>query len=165
LEKKMLQSEYETTVVLRPDISGDLVEGALDRIRGAIDKMDGTLLKINHWGRKKLAYSIAKHGRGVYVNAHFLGGGGLVAEIERNLRISDAVLRFLTVKISDRITTGDYEVSEYERPEYDANFDEDDDDIVGDGSEERGGYRGRDRDDRHDRNDHNDRNNRPDYDA
>ena len=86
-------TEYETTVVVRPDIGGDAIEATLDRVREAVRGRGGKLIAINHWGKKRLAYPIKKHSRGVYVHAQYLGKADLVAEVERNLRISDTVLR------------------------------------------------------------------------
>jgi small subunit ribosomal protein S6 len=105
-------------------LSGDAIETTLDRVRNSISKMDGTLLKIDHLGRKKFAYPIQKQTRGIYVQTHYVGKDKLVSEVERNLRISDSVLRYLTVRIAASITTDDHEVVEYVRPEYDAQMDE-----------------------------------------
>ncbi|MBI3179270.1 MAG: 30S ribosomal protein S6, partial [Deltaproteobacteria bacterium] len=116
----MSLTEYETTVVVRPDISGDAIEATLDRVREAVSKGGGKLIAINHWGKKKLAYPIKKHGRGVYVHANFLGGRDLVAEVERNLRISDTVLRFLTVKLAEHVDPQLKQAQQYLRPQYDA---------------------------------------------
>ena len=116
----MLMNEYETTLVLRPDIGGETIEGALDRVRDVVSKESGKLLSIDHWGKKKLAYEIQKHTRGIYVQANFLGAGNLVSELERNLRINSSVLRFLTLKIASGINADDRESKDYVKPEYDA---------------------------------------------
>jgi small subunit ribosomal protein S6 len=113
-------TEYETTVVVRPDISGDAVETTLDRIRETVSQRGGKLVAINHWGKKKLAYEINKHTRGIYVHTHYLGGSDMVAEIERNLRISDNVLRFLTVKLEENVAPDTRQARDYVKPEYDA---------------------------------------------
>jgi len=114
-----MYTEYETTVVLRPDISGDTIESTLDRLRNAVDKEGGKLIGINHWGKKKLAYEVNKHNRGIYVHTQYLGAKGLVSEIERNLRISDNVLRYLTVQLGINVAAEDREVKAYEKPDYD----------------------------------------------
>ena len=116
----MLMNEYETTVILKPDLGGDDIEAALDRIRDVVSKEGGKLLNVEHWGRKRLAYDIQKYNRGIYVQAQYLGAGGLVAELERNIRISNAFLRFLTVKVEDEVTADSREVVEYVRPSYEA---------------------------------------------
>ena len=114
----MLMTEYETTLVIRPDLSGDMVENTLDRVRDVVNN-DGKLLEITHWGKRKLAYEVARHSRGIYVHTHYLGSSNLVAELERNLRISDNVLRFLTVRLEAGVNPDNRQIEEYVRPEYD----------------------------------------------
>ncbi len=115
----MLMTEYETTMVVRPDIAGDAIEATLDRVREVVKTKGGKLLAIDHWGKKRLAYPIKKQSRGIYVHAVYLGVGDLVAEIERNLRISDKILRFLTVKVQDSVDPATREEKEYDTPKYD----------------------------------------------
>lgn len=115
----MLMTEYETTVVLRPELGGDAVEVTLDRMREVVKTNGGKLIAINHWGKKKLAYEIAKHGRGIYVHAQYLGIKGLVAELERNLRISDNVVRYMTIKVAGDVDPATREEKQYVKPQYD----------------------------------------------
>jgi small subunit ribosomal protein S6 len=115
----MSLTEYETTVIIRPDIGGDAVEGTLDRVRDVIKNRGGKLLAINHWGKRKLAYEIQKHARGVFVHTHFLGGNTLVHELERNMRINDNVLRFMTIQLAQNVDAESREEKAYERPQYD----------------------------------------------
>ncbi len=115
----MLMTEYETTVVVRPDVTGEQVEAALDRVRDVIGKQGGKLLEIEHWGKKKLAYPMKKHPRAIYVRTHYLGIGGLVGELERNLRLNENVLRFLTIKIDERVEADSKVEKEYVAPSYD----------------------------------------------
>ena len=122
----MLVNEYETTLVLRPDMGGDAIESTLDRVRDSVKKMGGTLLAIDHWGRKKLAYPIKKQTRGFYIHTHYLGKDDLVAEVERNLRISDAVVRYLTVRVEESVQAVGREVQAYVRPEYETDIHSDD---------------------------------------
>ena len=144
----MLLSEYETTVVLRPDIGGESIESTLDRVRNAVAD-GGKLLAINHWGKKRLAYEIGKHNRGVYVHTHYLGAGNMVAELERNLRLNENVLRFLTVKLEDAVAPDAREAHDYVQPEYDAadDVDEEEETMEAMGSDDdEGGRRRRDDD-------------------
>lgn len=126
----MSLTEYETTVVIRANVGGDAVEAALDRMRDVIKSRNGKLLAINHWGKKKLAYEIEKQTRGLYVHTHYLGGNDVVAELERNFRINDHVLRFLTIKLNEQVIGDEHEEQAYVRPEYDAD-DGDDKDTEG----------------------------------
>ena len=114
----MVLTEYETTVVIRPDIGGDAVEATLDRLRDVVRSAGGKLVAINHWGKKKLAYEINKHARGIYVHTHYLGANTLVQELERNLRISDNVLRYLTVRLAEGVKADEREEKAYVRPQY-----------------------------------------------
>ena len=107
-------------MVVRPDVGGDAIEATLDRVREAVRSRGGKLVAINHWGKKRLAYPIKKHSRGVYVHAQYLGKSDLVAEVERNLRISDTVLRFLTVKVACDIDPTTKVEQAYTRPQYEA---------------------------------------------
>ncbi|MEO8180561.1 MAG: 30S ribosomal protein S6 [Deltaproteobacteria bacterium] len=93
--------EYETIYVLRPDAGREASESISTRVLDVISKQHGALTKVENWGYRKLAYPVKKHGRGVYVYLKYVGNGVLVAELERNLRIQDAVLKFQTVKISN----------------------------------------------------------------
>jgi small subunit ribosomal protein S6 len=116
----MLMTEYETTLVVRPDVGGDVIESTLDRVRDAVKSRNGKLLAINHWGKKKLAYPIMKHNRGIYVHTVYLGRDDMVTEIERNLRIADSVLRFLTVKVETGVDPESRREQDYVAPQYDA---------------------------------------------
>lgn len=127
----MFLTEYETTLVLRPNITGDTIEATLDKIRNTVNA-GGKLLAINHWGKKRLAYEIAKQTRGIYVHTHYLGGGQIVAEIERNLRLSEDVIRFLTVKVADEVTPDGRETQDYVAPVYQAGDDTVDDEPLAD---------------------------------
>lgn len=97
--------EYETIYVLRPDAGREASENISSRVLDVISKQHGALTKVENWGYRKLAYPVKKHGRGVYVYLKYVGDGVLVAELERNLRIQDAVLKFQTVKLSDEVVT------------------------------------------------------------
>jgi small subunit ribosomal protein S6 len=91
--------EYETIYVLRPDAGREASESIGTRVLDVISKQQGSLTRVENWGYRKLAYPVRKHGRGVYVYLKYVGDGQLVSELERNLRLQDAVLKFQTVKI------------------------------------------------------------------
>ncbi len=116
----MLMTEYETTMVMRPDLGGDAIETTLDRVREVVKTQGGKLLAINHWGKKKLAFDIKKQARGIYVHAQYLGQKGLVAELERNLRITDNVLRYETIRVATEVDPSTREEKAYVKPQYEA---------------------------------------------
>lgn len=91
--------EYETTYILRPNTANDGVAEVNTRVRGIIESMGGKILKVDNWGKRRLAYPIDGHSRGVFVYFKYLGEGGLVQEIERNLRQFDEIVRFQTVNL------------------------------------------------------------------
>jgi small subunit ribosomal protein S6 len=91
--------------VLRPDSGRETSESISGRVLDVISKQHGSLTRVENWGYRKLAYPVKKHGRGVYVYLKYIGNGQLVSELERNLRLQDAVLKFQTVKVNDVVTT------------------------------------------------------------
>jgi len=95
--------EYETVYVLSPDVARDAQERVASRIDEVVGKEGGKLTLVENWGRRALAYPVSKHKRGVYVYLKYAGGGALVNEIERNLRMLDEVLKYQTVKLSDEL--------------------------------------------------------------
>lgn len=90
--------EYETIYILRSDVDADGAQRVHARVSDALEREHGKLVKVEAWGRRKLAYPIRKQRRGVYVYLKYVGGGGLVAEVERNLKLQDAVIKFMTVQ-------------------------------------------------------------------
>jgi small subunit ribosomal protein S6 len=95
--------EYETTYILRPDVTNEAISAVNVKIRGIIESGGGTLLKVENWGRRKLAYEVRKHLKGVYLFFSYLGPAGLVEEVERNLRLSDSVIRYYSVKVGENV--------------------------------------------------------------
>jgi ribosomal protein S6 len=99
--------EYETTYILRPDVSNDGISTVNTKIRGVIEAGGGSLLKVENWGRRKLAYEVKKHLKGVYLFFNYLGPAGLVDEVERNLRLSDTVIRYYSVKVAGNVDSAE----------------------------------------------------------
>ncbi|XXX74717.1 30S ribosomal protein S6 [Sorangium sp. So ce134] len=95
--------EYETIYILRPDIDADGAERIGSRLAEVVTREAGRLTKVETWGRRRLAYDIAKHRRGVYVYLKYLGGGKVVSEVERNLRLADGVLKYQTVLVRNDV--------------------------------------------------------------
>jgi small subunit ribosomal protein S6 len=91
--------EYETIYILRPDIDADAADKVGARIADVVTREAGRLTKVESWGRRRLAYDIKKHRRGVYMCLKYLGSGRVVAEIERNLRLVEGVLKYQTVLV------------------------------------------------------------------
>ena len=95
--------DYETIFILRADIDSDASEKAISRVVSAIEQNNGKLLKLESWGKRRLAFPVGKQRRGFYVYVRFLGYRGIVTEVERNLRLLDTVLRHMTVQLGKDI--------------------------------------------------------------
>jgi small subunit ribosomal protein S6 len=95
--------EYETIYILRPDVDNAVAEKIVDRAKDVIARLEGTLTKLDNWGKRRLAYPIQKNSRGLFVYLKYVGYGDLVAELERNLRLFDEVVRFQTVLLAEDI--------------------------------------------------------------
>jgi small subunit ribosomal protein S6 len=103
-EAQSLKSrEYETIYILRSDVDADTADKVQARVADVVARDNGKLVKVEAWGRRKLAYPVAKQKRGVYVYVKYVGRGGLVAEVERNLKLQDSVLKFQTVQTNDNV--------------------------------------------------------------
>ena len=96
--------KYETIFILDPDVKDQARTDLFDRVKSIITKENGILLNFDEWGNKKLAYEIKKKLRGFYVCITYGGTGPLIKELERNLRLSDDVLKFMTLLLSDDVT-------------------------------------------------------------
>jgi small subunit ribosomal protein S6 len=95
--------EYETIFILRPDLANDAISAVNAKVRGVVEAGGGRLLKVENWGRRKLAYEVKKQLKGIYLFWRYLGDPGLVEEVERNLRLSDQVIRYYSVKVGDNV--------------------------------------------------------------
>jgi small subunit ribosomal protein S6 len=100
------QRQYETIFILRPDTNQEGIQSVNTRIRGVIDSMGGRLIKLDNWGKRKLAYEVKKQLKGIYLYWQYLTTPGTVEEIERNLRMLDSVIRYITVKVDEDVDTG-----------------------------------------------------------
>ena len=96
--------KYETIYILRPTLSEDEITKVVENTSQIILDDKGTIIELNKWGMKKLAYLIKKENQGYYVYCEYAGSPAAVAEIERKFRIDDSVLRYLTIKTAAAIS-------------------------------------------------------------
>ncbi len=89
---------YETMYILRPDIPEEEVDSHLKKYTEILEKSGTEVLDSQMRGKRRLAYPIAKHKEGVYVQLSHKGNGQQVATLERAMRLSEDVIRYLTVK-------------------------------------------------------------------
>ena len=92
------QSYYETMYILRPDIAEDEVTNHIDNYNKLLEKFGGTILDSQMRGKRRLAYQIAKHREGIYVQLSHQGDGQHIFKIEKAMRLSEDVIRYMTVK-------------------------------------------------------------------
>jgi len=96
--------KYETVFISDPDLQDQAREDLFDKARNIIAKENGILLNLDEWGNKKLAYEIKKKSRGHYACLTYGGSGDLVKELERNFRLSDDIMKYMTILLSDDVT-------------------------------------------------------------
>jgi len=94
--------KYETIFIINPDLTDEDTKGIIEKVSGIIQRLKGETLKVEEWGRRKLAYEIKKMSKGYYVLIHFTGTTEVLNEIERNLRLIDGVLKFQTVRLDKK---------------------------------------------------------------
>ena len=92
------QSYYETMYILRPDIAEDEVTNHIEKYNKLLEEFDGTILDSQMRGKRRLAYQIAKHREGIYVQLSHQGDGQHIFKIEKAMRLSEDVIRYMTVK-------------------------------------------------------------------
>jgi small subunit ribosomal protein S6 len=92
------QSYYETMYILRPDIAEDEVINHINKYNKLLEEFGGTILDSQMRGKRRLAYQIAKHREGVYVQLSHQGDGQHIFKIEKAMRLSEDVIRYMTVK-------------------------------------------------------------------
>ena len=93
-----LQSYYETMYILRPDIAEDEVTNHIDKYNKLLEEFGGTILDSQMRGKRRLAYQIAKHREGIYIQMSHQGDGQHIFKIEKAMRLSEDVIRYMTVK-------------------------------------------------------------------
>ena len=92
------QPYYETMYILRPDIAEDEVTSHIDKYNKLLEDFGGTILDSQMRGKRRLAYQIAKHREGIYVQLSHQGDGQHIFKIEKAMRLSEDVIRYMTVK-------------------------------------------------------------------
>jgi small subunit ribosomal protein S6 len=97
----MSARKYELVYIMRPEATESEVADLQAQVEAVIARVGGTLEKTDAWGRRKLAYDIGKHKEGFYVLHVIAGGGDLMKEIDRRLRVTEGLLRHLIVRVDD----------------------------------------------------------------
>jgi small subunit ribosomal protein S6 len=96
-----MSRKYELVYIVSPEATDDQVADLHTQIEAIVQRLNGQIEKTDNWGRRKLAYEIGRHKEGTYVLEVINGGGELMKEIERRLKVSDLVIRQLTVRVDE----------------------------------------------------------------
>ncbi len=97
--------KYEAIFILDPDLEEEQAQSAIEKVKGIITQPHGEILKVEDWGKRKLAYEVKKKSKGHYVLIHFSGTPALLSELERNFRVMDAVIKFQSVRLDERLAS------------------------------------------------------------
>lgn len=100
---------YEILFIAQSDLSDDNMNELIDRYKTIITKSQGSIVKVEKWGTRKLAYEIKKQKKGIYVLIDFAGKSAIVTELERMFRIEDRILKYLTVMKDSEVNLLDLE--------------------------------------------------------
>jgi small subunit ribosomal protein S6 len=97
----MADRQYELVYILPPETTEQQATELHDQVAAVVARLNGTIEKTENWGRRKLAYEIGKFKEGVYVLEVINGGGELMKEIDRRLKVIDQVFRHMIVRVDE----------------------------------------------------------------
>jgi small subunit ribosomal protein S6 len=92
---------YEVVFVAAPTLTSEELDGFINHIQTVVEGKNGKVVKIDNWGKKSLAYKIKKFREAYYVILSVEGDGSTIAEIERRFRVTDYIIRFISVRIDE----------------------------------------------------------------
>jgi small subunit ribosomal protein S6 len=94
---------FETTFIVNASLDDSLVESVISKVQEQITKNQGEITAVQRWGRKRLAYPIAKKNTGFYVCIEFSGPGDLVTKLARFYHLEENILRYLTIQVNKQM--------------------------------------------------------------
>ena len=92
---------YEILFIADPNLSEAEVDTLTEHVQGYAEKEGARIQKVEKWGKKRLAYNIRKHQEGYYILIVVEGKASLVKEVERRIRVTDGVVKFITVRVDE----------------------------------------------------------------
>ncbi len=95
---------YEVVVIVKSDLNEEDITALIDRCQAIITDRKGVIAKVDKWGKRRLAYEINKQKDGFYFLIDCAGDGPIISELERNFKIDDRILKFMTVKREGAVT-------------------------------------------------------------
>ena len=94
--------KYEALLLLSPELGAENRQEILDNLKGTLEGQEGSILTVDDWGMRDLAYPVQKKSRGHYTRIEFAAPPTAIAEFERIVRITDGIMKFVTVKLADK---------------------------------------------------------------
>ncbi|MBI5281076.1 MAG: 30S ribosomal protein S6 [Candidatus Solibacter usitatus] len=94
---------YEELFIVRPDAPEEEIDGFIEQVKNVITSAGGAVDKVDKWGVRKLAYRVEKRSEGFYVLVQFTAGPDVVKEVERRMRVTDMVMKFISVRIDEKL--------------------------------------------------------------
>jgi small subunit ribosomal protein S6 len=96
-----MSRKYELVYIASPEATDEQVADLHTQVEAIVQRIGGQVEKTDNWGRRKLAYEIGRHKEGTYVLEVIQGGGDLMKEIDRRLKVTDLVIRHLIVRVDE----------------------------------------------------------------
>jgi small subunit ribosomal protein S6 len=94
---------YEELFIVKPDAPDEEIDQFIEQMKSVVSSSGGSVDKVDKWGKRRLAYRVDKYREGAYVLFQFNAAPETVKEFERRLRVSDLVIKFLTVRIDQTL--------------------------------------------------------------
>lgn len=97
-------TNYETLLLFSPELTSETRAPLIEGFKAIVEREEGKITAEDHWGMRDLAYPVQKHMRGYYLRLEYqTANNTLVAELERNIRITDGIFKFITVKLGEEV--------------------------------------------------------------
>ena len=94
---------YEVVFVAAPTLASEELEGFINHIQTVVESKNGKVVKVENWGKKSLAYKIKRFREGYYVILNIEGDGSVITELERRFRVTDYIIRYISVRIDEAL--------------------------------------------------------------
>lgn len=99
--KRKQMNCYETLFVVKPTLTEEEIKAQIEKVKAVLEKESAEILATDDMGMRKLAYPVQKNNRGYYTVLFYKASGDTISELERNLKINEEVIKFLTIKYSN----------------------------------------------------------------
>ena len=93
---------YQSVLILKPDLDEAQVEQSIEKITATINKFDGAILKLDNWGKKRLAYRVKKNKFGYYLNIYHTCEEANLPSLEKEYQLYDLVIKYLMIRLEER---------------------------------------------------------------